>query len=280
MQWKLIQVGEPQANTWKLENQRDNPGRFLAPQLEDEQPNENYRLAGGIVPCDFFIEEVEERGVYRILFNVDRDSAVTLVTGKEVYKIQDRDVVCDLHADGPPIALQPVEDDNPAQIWSFLASDLAVVSPLQNGRAYKIVNSHTGTVLEVGNTVGKPVHGLVSRGGSNHTWTVLGNTDNYTFKSSTIPNHFLVPDVAQGDLPGHGTALIGGLEDQATRFTVRNVPGTRLYKIFLDSLLPTTKSRGLAVNLATVDGAPDSLDGAVVSLQATEAQGWYFVEVT
>jgi hypothetical protein len=41
-------------------------------------------------------------------------------------------------------------------------------------------------------------------------------------------------------------------------------------RIFLDSL---------AVNLAVVDEKPDSLDGAVVSLQAAEAQTWYFVRV-
>jgi hypothetical protein len=128
----------------------------------------------------------------RILFN---DLAVTLVTGKEVYNIQDRDRVLDLHADGPPIALQPVEDDNRAQkyraqLWSFLAATLLVTPALQNGRAYKIVNSQTGTVLDVADTVGKPgthtlnivsihlqpltsfrlslVHGLVSKGEGEH----------------------------------------------------------------------------------------------------------------
>ena len=44
--------------------------------------------------------------------------------------------------------------------------------------------------------------------------------------------------------------------------------------------LATDNVRGLAVNLAVVDGAPDSLDGALVSLQAAVAQMWYFVEVT
>jgi hypothetical protein len=49
-------------------------------------------------------------------------------------------------------------------------------------------------------------------------------------------------------------------------------------RIFFDPLAPTDNVSGLAVNLAVVDGAPDSLDGAVVSLQAAEAQTWYFVE--
>lgn len=64
-------------------------------------------------------------------------------------------------------------------------------------------------------------------------WTVTKWThylDQYTFKSSTIPDHFLIPDVAQNELPENGTALIGGPGAQPAPFTVRNVPGTRLYK--------------------------------------------------
>jgi hypothetical protein len=87
------------------------------------------------------------------LFN---DLAVTLVNGQEVYKIEDCDRVVDLYADGPPIALQPVEENNRAQIWSFLEANSPVTPALKNDRAYKIVNSHTGTVLDVANTVGNP----------------------------------------------------------------------------------------------------------------------------
>jgi len=64
-------------------------------------------------------------------------------------------------------------------------------------------------------------------------WTIRKWThysDQYTFKSSTIADHFLVPDVAQGERPENGTALIGGPGAQPVPFTVRNVPGTRLYK--------------------------------------------------
>jgi hypothetical protein len=64
-QWKLVQVGAPHLNTWKLQNQRGAPGRFLCPQLEDAQPDEYYRLAGGIVACDFVIEQVEGTESYR-----------------------------------------------------------------------------------------------------------------------------------------------------------------------------------------------------------------------
>jgi hypothetical protein len=88
----------------------------------------------------------------RISFN---DLAVTLVTGEKVHNIQDRDRVFDLHADGPPIALQTPVLNDPAQIWSFF-DELDVTPALQNGRVYKIVNSETGTVLGVANTVGNP----------------------------------------------------------------------------------------------------------------------------
>ena len=81
----------------------------------------------------------------RILFN---GLAVTLVTGQEVYNIQDRDRVLDLHADGPPIALQRVEDGNRAQLWSFLVATSPVTQALRNG-SYQIVNSQTGLVLDL-----------------------------------------------------------------------------------------------------------------------------------
>lgn len=82
--------------------------------------------------------------------------AVTLVSGHtSVHNIKDCGRVVDIHADGSPIALQPVVGTNCAQIWSFLA-DLAATPALQNDRGYKVVNSHTGTVLDVANTVGKP----------------------------------------------------------------------------------------------------------------------------
>jgi len=90
----------------------------------------------------------------RILFN--NNLAVTLVSGHtRVHNIKDCDRVVDIHADGSPIALQPVVGTNRAQIWSFLV-DLAVTPALQNDRAYKVVNSHTGTVLDVADTIGKP----------------------------------------------------------------------------------------------------------------------------
>jgi len=276
-QWRLIQVAA--ANTWKLQNQ-DNQRRFLCPRLEDAQPNGHHRLAGGVVSCDFVIEPVGETGGYRIQFN---ELVVTLVTGQGVYNIQDRDRVLDLHADGPPIALLPVvEPNDPAQIWSFqVAATTPVTSVLNNGQAYKIVNYQTGTVLDVADTSGNPVHGLVSKGGDHHKWTVTGgDPECYTFESPTVADCFLAPDVVGNDLPRDGTALIGRPQAQAARFTVRNVPGTRLYKIFLGPMMATTDSvSGLAVNLAVVDGAPDSLDGAVVRLQAAEAQNWYFVQV-
>jgi hypothetical protein len=70
-------------------------------------------------------------------------------------------------------------------------------------------------------------------------WTIIGvppNSDHYTFKSSTVADHFLVPDVAENDLPGNGTALIGRPGSQAAHFTVRNVPGTRQYKCDVSQL--------------------------------------------
>lgn len=124
----------------------------------------------------------------RILFN--NNLAVTLVSGhNRMHNIKDCDRVVDIHADGSPIALQPVVGTDRAQIWSFLA-DLAETPTLQIDRAYKVVNSHTGTVLDVADTIGNPgthtlnivfihlkpltschsslVIGLVSEGGDNH----------------------------------------------------------------------------------------------------------------
>ncbi|KAF8804974.1 hypothetical protein BYT27DRAFT_7213532 [Phlegmacium glaucopus] len=281
--WKLIRVGDAAQNKWKIQNQQ-NQARYLCPQLEDAQPNDSeHRLAGGIVQCVFVIEPFADK--YRILY--DDDLAVALVTGQELHNIQDRDRVLDIHADGPPVALQARDNANRAQIWSFLTAPVApplqnVAQTLQNG-AYKIVNSQTGTVLDVADTV---VLGLVSKGGDHHKWIITrdGNRDLYTLRSSTILNHFLAPDikVAQGDLPQNGTALIGRIVNVAqpvTRFTIRKVPGTLLYKIFLDPLAPTENVSGLAVNLPVVSGAPDSFNGAIASLQATNAQKWHFVSV-
>ena len=59
VQWKLIRVGDAADNKWKLQNQRENPGRFLCPRLEDAQPDGNHRLAGGVVACEFDIKKVE-----------------------------------------------------------------------------------------------------------------------------------------------------------------------------------------------------------------------------
>ncbi|KIJ96933.1 carbohydrate-binding module family 13 protein [Laccaria amethystina LaAM-08-1] len=204
----------------------------------------------------------------RILYD---DRAVSLVTGEKVHKIEARDVLFDLHADGPPIALQPWAE-NSAQIWLFhdLTDEFpttGIWNPLTNG-TYKIVNSKTGTVLDIEEYPGNPVHALASKGGNHHRWIVTlegGSRTKYSFKSSANNNLFLAPET--GDL-GNGTALIGGTEKF---FLVRKVPGTQLYKIFWGN-------SQLAVNIAVVDGEPDSAHGAVVSLQAAEAQTWYFVK--
>jgi hypothetical protein len=86
-----------------------------------------------------------------------RGKAVSLVTGEKVHKIDPRDVVHDLHADGTPIALQD-QEENPAQFWTFRVipafNPNTISPPLPNG-TYKIVNSETGTVLGV-EDAGKP----------------------------------------------------------------------------------------------------------------------------
>ena len=79
--------------------------------------------------------------------------AVSLVTGEEVHKIEAHDVLFDLHANGPPIALQPWAE-NSAQIWLFhdMAANFptnGVWYPLTDNGTYKIVNSKTGTVLDI-----------------------------------------------------------------------------------------------------------------------------------
>jgi hypothetical protein len=122
------------------------------------------------------------------------DRAVSLVTGEKVHKIEARDVLFDLHADGPPIALQPWAE-NSAQIWLFhdLTDEFpttGIWNPLTNG-TYKIVNSKTGTVLDIEEYPGNPgthtlkyrlyyspatadffpitlVHALASKGGNHH----------------------------------------------------------------------------------------------------------------
>ncbi|KAF8815949.1 hypothetical protein BYT27DRAFT_6490528 [Phlegmacium glaucopus] len=199
--------------------------------------------------------------------------------------IPDRDRAHDVHAHGAPIALQLRNNANDAQIWSFLTLPADPLpnqaQALPNG-TYKIVNSLTGTVLDVANTVGKPVLGLVSKGGNHHEWIVtrdVGGRGRYTLKRTIdIVDLFLAPDVAEGDLPRNGTALIG--HTAAAHFMVWRVPGTPIYKIFFDAHVIDTESvRGLAVNLPVVDGKPDSFNGAIVSLQAAEAQEWRFVKV-
>lgn len=120
----------------------------------------------------------------RILIN---NLAATLVTGQGVDSIQYCDRVADRHVDNSPIAFQTNDEHNEAQIWSFIPHNTPSTPPLQNNRAYKIVNSQTGTVLDVAGTVRKPgmhtlsihlqpltscrlslVLGLVSEGGDNH----------------------------------------------------------------------------------------------------------------
>lgn len=269
--WTAIRVHH---DSWKLRNHHiyDDQPRFLSPQLEDEQPNRNYRLVGGILSCEFVIQEIGATGTYRILYD---NRAVSLVTGGDIHKIEARDVLFDLHANGPPIALQP-SAENSAQIWHFhdmIANfpTTGILDPLTNDGTYKIVNSKTGTVLDIVKYRDDqlPVHALASKGGDHHRWIVslgLGSRTKYSFKSSAENHTFLAPETAD---PGNGTALIGGGEKL---FLVRKVPDTQLYKIFW------ADSQELAVNIVVVDGEPDSANGAVVSLQAAEAQTWYFVK--
>ena len=96
----------------------------------------------------------------RILDNADR--AVTLITGGGPddggHNILAADRVPDLHADGPPIAMQIVTNDKTvpkyrAQLWSFLP---VAQLPIKNG-TYKIVNSQTQLVLDLtGNNANDP----------------------------------------------------------------------------------------------------------------------------
>jgi len=267
--WKLIQVGAPNLNTWRLQNQRDNPGRFLS-----RQANLHDRLVGMIADADatFVIQRIpgpSER--YRIL-NDNDGQAVTLITGgpgEEVHDIAEADQVLDLHADGPPIALQPVENNNRAQIWSFLP---VAQLPVEDG-SYQIVNSQTGLVLDLTeNNAGAPVHGLESEHEVDQTWFVakVQNSDCYTFKNSRVADRFLAPPPGA---PGNDAALSGRVGAEAARFNVRKIPGTQLYKIFFDSLV-ATNHRGLAVNL--VNAAPNAAPGAV-NLRTQTAQTWSFV---
>ena len=204
---------------------------------------------------------------FRISFN---NLNVTLVTGQGVHNIQNRDRILDVFANAPPIALRTPAANDPAQMWSFFdALPVTHALRLEDGNAYKIVNSQTGTVLGVADTTGKPgtyalnvfsihlqpltsfrlslVLGLISMGGDHHKvghdswsagtlhslhsqWIITEVTlDCFTFKSTTLADHFLAPDVAENDRPESGTALIGRA-GQAAQFTVRKVPGTRLYK--------------------------------------------------
>ncbi|KAF8804973.1 hypothetical protein BYT27DRAFT_7193684 [Phlegmacium glaucopus] len=158
--WKLIRVGDPNDNNWQLQNQllRANQRRFLS-----RQANAAHRLVGEVANANatFVIERIagpSER--YRILHD---GQAVTLITGggaeAAAHNILPAHQVLDLHADGPPIALQARDNANRAQIWSFLP---IAQLPVENG-IYRIVNE-TGLVLDLtaGNDAGL-VQGLESQ---------------------------------------------------------------------------------------------------------------------
>lgn len=63
-QWTAIRVSH---DSWKLQNHQtyDDQLRFLSPQLEDAQPDKNYRLVGGMLSCEFVIQEIGATGTYR-----------------------------------------------------------------------------------------------------------------------------------------------------------------------------------------------------------------------
>ena len=93
---------------------------------------------------------IESVIIVRILHNA---SAVTLITGggpgEGVHGIEPNDQVHDLDADGPPTALQAVENNKQvpkhrAQLWSFLP---VAQLPVEDG-SYRIV-SKTGLVLDL-----------------------------------------------------------------------------------------------------------------------------------
>ncbi|KIM35072.1 hypothetical protein M413DRAFT_432892 [Hebeloma cylindrosporum] len=279
-QWKLIRVGAPDSNAWKLQNQQENPGRFLS-----RQPNHHDRRLVGVTSdadATFVIQRIagpSER--YRILGR-NNGPAITLITGagpgEGVHNIPQTDQVLDLDADGPPIAIQAVEGNDKApkyraQLWSFIP---VAPLPVEEG-SYQIVNAQTGLVLDLtGNSVNDPVHGVVSQQGVDQRWIVEKdqNSDSYTLKNSRVADRFLAPQ--PGAAPENNANLSGRAVADAARFTIRKVPGTQLYKIFFDSFVTTDHSaRGLALNLANAapNAAPvftKSLLGASrVTLSAT-----------
>jgi len=311
-QWQATHVFIDAAEKWQFKNKFENqhhPGRYLHPQPADRQTDGNFRLTGELGPCNF---EVVPLGGAAHIIQLG-DLAVTLVTGQGITGIKAYDQVLDLEADGAPVVLQPVAPaDAPAnkrlaQTWSLLQLYPALPHPplpspatpvLRNG-TYKIINSKTGTLLDVADIVGNPVHGVASKGGNHHKWILTHYDGYFWFRHSN--GHFLAPEVAEGnlpqkgvaltenyqlgtettlidDLPKNGTALIGH-PTRGKLFLVKKVPNTDLYKIFFAPTNDTLSDvRGLSVNLA---GAPDSCDGTVVRLQQTrteETQTWRFVQ--
>lgn len=77
------------------------------------------------------------------IVHVHSGHVVTLVTGHNVPGIGN--VVRDLHADGAPIALQPVADAGAASIWSFVP---IVQPPLEDGE-YLISQGVANLVLDL-----------------------------------------------------------------------------------------------------------------------------------
>jgi len=169
-QWKLIQVGAPNLNTWKFQNQGVNPSRFLSLWADFRNrrlvgalangaaadatfiiqgiagPSERYRCA---LSADCLQSNADEYGC-RIL---DRDGRpATLITGgpgEGVHEVPGPRQVLDLYADGPAIAIQDTADANQqkyrAQLWSFLP---VAQLPIKDG-TYQIVNVQTGLVLDL-----------------------------------------------------------------------------------------------------------------------------------
>jgi hypothetical protein len=54
------------------------------------------------------------------------------------------------------------------------------------------------------------------------------NSDCYTFKNSRVADRFLASP--PGGVPLDNAALSGRVEAGAARFTIRKIPGTKLYK--------------------------------------------------
>ena len=118
------------------------------------------------------------------------------------------------------------------------------------------------------------------------------NNDWYTFKNSRVEDRFLAP--APGAAPTENAVLRGRATAEAARFTIRKVPGTKLYKyessltiyaivpntdarIFYDSLAGNThRAPGLSVNLDDVAAvAPVAVNLSVRT--GAQTQTWAFV---